>query len=135
VAAHDGGAAVELPLTGRLGLARAGAERAQSRAAGGAGWQHTTEVTSTEATVLVELAQRALVIALCVALPVLSASVAVGLLISAAQAALRQSDTTLTVAPRLLAAGGMLLIFGGWMVTVLGGFWGELWRHLPEIVR
>lgn len=84
---------------------------------------------------LVELAQRALVIALYVALPVLSASAAVGLLVSAAQAAFRQSDPTLTVAPRLLAAGGVLLIFGGWMVAVLGGFWAELWRAVPEMVR
>lgn len=92
-------------------------------------------MTSTEAAVLVELAQRALVIALYVALPVLGSSVAVGLLVSAAQAALRQSDPTLTVAPRLLAAAGIALIFGGWMLAVVGGFWGELWRCVPEFVR
>jgi len=85
--------------------------------------------------VLVELAQRALIIALYVALPMLAAAVAAGLLVSAAQAALRQSDPTLTVVPRLLAAGGALLIFGGWMVAVLGGFWVELWGSLAQMIR
>jgi len=84
--------------------------------------------------VLVELAQRALVIAFYVALPLLGAAVAAGLAVSAAQAAFRQSDATLAVAPRLLAAGGALLIFGGWMAAVLGGFWAELWASLPRMM-
>ncbi len=65
----------------------------------------------------------------------LGAVVGVGLAVSAVQAALRQSDATVAVVPRLLAAGGALLIFGGWMVAVLSGFWLELWSSLPEIVR
>lgn len=93
------------------------------------------EVTSTEAAALVELAQRALVIALYVALPLLSASVAVSLLVSVAQALHRHSDLTLAVTPRLLAAGATLLIFGGWMATILSGFWRELWHLAPEILR
>lgn len=93
------------------------------------------EVTSTEAAALVELAQRALVIALYIALPLLSASVAVSLLVSVAQALHRHSDPTLAVTPRLLAAGATLLIFGGWMATILSGFWRELWHLAPEILR
>lgn len=84
---------------------------------------------------LLELAQRALMVALYVALPMLGAVVAAGLAVSAVQSALRQSDPTVSAVPRILAAGGALLIFGGWMAAMLGGFWLELWGHLPEIVR
>jgi flagellar biosynthesis protein FliQ len=74
-------------------------------------------------------------IALYVALPMLAAAVAAGLAVAAVQAALRQTDATVSTVPRLLAAGGALLIFGGWMVAVLGGFWVELWTNLPEMMR
>lgn len=84
---------------------------------------------------LLELAQRALMVALYVALPMLGAVVAAGLAVSAVQSALRQSDPTVSAVPRILAAGGALLIFGGWMAAMLGAFWLELWGHLPEIVR
>ncbi len=69
------------------------------------------------------------------ALPVLGAAVAATLAVSAVQSALRQSDATVSTVPRILAAGGALLIFGGWMVAVLGGFWVELWTSLPEMMR
>ncbi|HUS80168.1 MAG TPA: flagellar biosynthetic protein FliQ [Armatimonadota bacterium] len=82
-----------------------------------------------------ELAQRALLVALWVALPVLGAALSAGLLVSAAQAATRQSDATVSTVPKLLAAGGAVLVFGAWMAAVLGGFWVELWTHLPEMVR
>ena len=84
---------------------------------------------------MLELAQRALVMALYVALPVLAAVVGAGLAVAAAQSALRQSDPTVSVVPRILAAGGALLIFGGWMVAMLGGYWLELWSNLPEMVQ
>lgn len=73
--------------------------------------------------------------ALYLALPVLSGAVVAGLLVAAVQGALRQSDATVSVVPRLLAAGAALMIFGGWMTAVLGDFWLELWSHLPEMVR
>jgi len=85
--------------------------------------------------VLIELTQRALLIALQVALPMLAAAVLTGLVMSAFQAAMRQSDPTLAVAPRLLAVGGAVLIFGGWIAAVIAGFWLELWHWLPQIVR
>jgi len=55
--------------------------------------------------------------------------------VAAVQSALRQSDATVSAVPKLLAAGGALLIFGGWMVAVLGGFWIDLWTSLPEMLR
>jgi len=85
--------------------------------------------------VLLELTHRALLIALYVALPMLGAAVAAALAVSAVQSALRQSDPTVATVPKLLAAGGALLIFGGWMVAAIGGFWLDLWTSLPEIVR
>lgn len=65
----------------------------------------------------------------------LAATLVVGLLVSAAQAATKQSDTSVSAVPKLLAAGGALLVFGGWMIAVMHGFWIGLWTHLPEMVR
>jgi len=70
-----------------------------------------------------------------VGLPVLAATLATGVIVSTVQAATRQSDATVSVVPRLLAAGGALLIFGTWMVAVMQGFWLDLWLHLPEMVK
>ncbi|MGI5818249.1 MAG: flagellar biosynthetic protein FliQ [Armatimonadota bacterium] len=81
------------------------------------------------------MAQRALLLALYVALPMLAAALTAGLAASAVQSALRQSDPTVSVVPRILAAGGALLVFGGWMVAMLGGFWLDLWTALPEMLR
>jgi len=85
--------------------------------------------------VLFELAQRGLLVALYVALPMLVAAIVAGLAVAAVQSALRQSDATVSTVPKLLAVGGALLIFGGWMVAVLGGFWVELWTALPQMLR
>jgi flagellar biosynthetic protein FliQ len=74
-------------------------------------------------------------IALYVALPLLGAAVAAAVAVGALQSALRQSDATVSTVPKILAAGGALLIFGGWMVAVLSGFWTELWVSLPEMMR
>jgi len=93
------------------------------------------EVPATGADGLFELAQRALMVAFYVALPMLGGVVAAGLLVSTVQAATRQTDPTVSVVPRLLAAGAAALLFGGWMIAVLQGFWLELWLHLPEMVR
>ncbi len=87
-----------------------------------------------EATVLFELARRALVLALCAALPMLGGAVAAGLAIAGIQSAMRQSDPTLSVVPRLLAAGGALLIFGRWIIALVGGFWLDLWTSIPHML-
>ena len=88
-----------------------------------------------EALALLELAQRALVLALSAALPMLGGAVAAGLIVCGLQSALRQSDPTVAVVPRLLAAGGALLIFGRWIVSLLATFWVDLWSSLPQMMR
>jgi len=75
------------------------------------------------------------VVALYVALPPLGATLLAGLGVAAAQSALRQSDPTVSVVPRLLAAGAAALLFGAWMAGTLTGFWIDLWAALPQLVR
>ena len=84
---------------------------------------------------LFELAQRALLLALSAALPMLGSAVAAGVIVCGLQSALKQSDPTIAVVPRLLAAGGALLIFGRWIVALLADFWIGLWSALPQILR
>lgn len=88
-----------------------------------------------DAVIVFELARRALLLALYAALPMLGGAVAAGLLVCGLQSALRQSDSTVAAVPRLLAAGGALLIFGGWIVALLSGFWVDLWSSLPEMLQ
>ena len=81
-----------------------------------------------------ELAQRALLLTLYTALPPLVATFVAALGAGYIQSR-TSGDTTISTVPRILAAGAALLIFGAWMVTLLGDFWIELWQALPEIIR
>ena len=83
----------------------------------------------------VELAQRALVVAACAAAPVLAIVLAVGVVVNLAQAATAQSDPTTATVPRLLAAALAVALFGAWMLSLLTGFWSELWFNIPHFLH
>lgn len=81
-----------------------------------------------------ELAQRALLLTFYTALPPLGAAFLAALGMGFVQSRTGGDPTTATV-PKILAAGAALLIFGGWMIAMMSGFWLELWQSLPEIVK
>ena len=88
----------------------------------------------TDAAVL-ELAQRALVVAIIVSGPVLGFGLVVGLIVSIFQAATQIQEMTLTFVPKILAVVAAVLIFGPWMLSSLVRFTTNLLTNIPEIVR
>ena len=83
---------------------------------------------------VLELAQRVLLLTFYTALPPLGAAFLAALVVSLIQARLG-GDPTISVVPRIIAAGAALLLFGAWMVAIMSEFWLELWRSLPEMIR
>ncbi len=87
----------------------------------------------TSATAL-ELVQRMLLLTLYTALPPLAAAFVAALAAGYIQTR-TGGDATISTVPKLLAAGGALLIFGAWMAQLTSDFWIELWQALPQIIR
>jgi len=88
----------------------------------------------TDAGVL-DLAQRALMVAVMVSAPVLGIGLIVGLIVSIFQAATQIQEMTLTFVPKILAMIASLVIFGPWMLTSLVNFTTKLLTNLPDMVR
>ncbi|PRN02990.1 flagellar biosynthetic protein FliQ [Pseudomonas sp. LLC-1] len=66
--------------------------------------------------------REALLTAAMVAAPLLLAVLIVGLLISILQVATQIQEMTLTFVPKLIVSVIMLLVFGGWMLSLLKQF-------------
>ena len=72
--------------------------------------------------------------ALLVSLPVLGLTMLVGLVISILQVLTQVQEMSLTVVPKLVAAGLALIAFGPWMLRVLCQFTVQLWSQVPGLV-
>ncbi|MFP3902690.1 MAG: flagellar biosynthetic protein FliQ [Armatimonadota bacterium] len=76
-----------------------------------------------------------ILVSMCVAAPPVAAAALVGFAMGWLQSSVGGGDSAAGTAPRLLAAGVAILIFGTWMVSLLGGFWYQLWSNIPEMVQ
>jgi flagellar biosynthetic protein FliQ len=54
--------------------------------------------------------------------PVIGVTLIVGLLVSVLQVVTQIQEASLTFVPKLIAAAVVLLVFGGWMMSMLTGF-------------
>lgn len=88
----------------------------------------------TDASVL-DLAQRALMVAVLVSAPVLGIGLVVGLIVSIFQAATQIQEMTLTFVPKILATIAAVVIFGPWMLSSLVNFTTKLLNSLPDMVK
>lgn len=88
----------------------------------------------TDAGVL-DLAQRALMVAVMVSAPVLGIGLVVGLIVSIFQAATQIQEMTLTFVPKILAIIAAVVVFGPWMLTSLVNFTTKLLTNLPDMVK
>ena len=77
------------------------------------------------------LAQEALSLALIVSLPVLAASLLVGLVASFLQAVTQVQDSSLSFVPKILAVALALAASAGWMGGEITRFAVRLFSHLP----
>jgi flagellar biosynthetic protein FliQ len=76
------------------------------------------------------LARHTMETALLISAPILLACMISGILISIFQAVTSIRDMTLTMAPKLIAAGVATLLFGNWMLQVLIGFTTEIFNQI-----
>ncbi|MBI3791867.1 MAG: flagellar biosynthesis protein FliQ [Gemmatimonadetes bacterium] len=83
--------------------------------------------------VVVDLARRAMLMALALGGPLLLVALVVGLLISILQAVTQVQEQTLAFVPKLVAVGLVFLIGLPWMLQLAVNFTSELFRSLPAL--
>jgi flagellar biosynthetic protein FliQ len=79
------------------------------------------------------LGRHTLETALLLAAPILLTCMVVGVVVTLLQAVTSIRDMTLTIVPKLLAVGVVILIFGGWMLGVILKFTNEIFGHVQNI--
>lgn len=72
--------------------------------------------------VIMDIMQAAMVVALKVGTPILLISIVIGLVIAIFQAATQIHEQTLTFVPKLFATAIILIILGPWMIEVMSDF-------------
>ena len=71
---------------------------------------------------------------LLVCLPVLGITMLVGLVISILQVVTQVQEMSLTLVPKLLAAGVAVVAFGPWMLRTLCRYTVALWSQIPAML-
>ncbi|HIC96838.1 MAG TPA: flagellar biosynthesis protein FliQ [Aquificaceae bacterium] len=84
---------------------------------------------------VVSLGQKALEVAVLLAMPVLLATFIVGLVVSVFQAATQIQEMTLAYIPKIVAAMVTLFLLGGWMMEKIVSFTREILINIPLWIR
>ena len=71
--------------------------------------------------------------ALMVSAPILLTCMITGLIITLFQAVTSIRDMSLTIVPKLLAVGAVIILLGGWMLQTLLQFTSEIFSHIEYI--
>ncbi len=79
------------------------------------------------------LGRHTLETALMIAAPILLTCMIVGVIVTLLQAVTSIRDMTLTIVPKLLAVGVIILIFGGWMLQIILQFSNEIFAHVQNV--
>jgi flagellar biosynthetic protein FliQ len=80
------------------------------------------------------LGRHTLETALLLAAPILLTCMVIGVTMTLFQAVTSIRDMTLTIVPKLLAVGAVILITGGWLMEVVLRFTSEMFGHIRNIV-
>jgi len=79
------------------------------------------------------LGRHTLETALLLAAPILLTCMAVGVVVTLLQAVTSIRDMTLTIVPKLLAVGIVILVFSSWMLQVMLRFTNEIFGHIRNV--
>ena len=79
------------------------------------------------------LGRHTLETALLIAAPILLTCMFVGIVVTLLQAVTSVRDMTLTIVPKLLSVGVVILICGGWMLQVVLKFTNEIFAHVQSV--
>jgi len=83
---------------------------------------------------VMDIAIRALSVALMISAPILGVSIVVGLAISIFQATTHIQEQTLTFVPKIIAILGMLILFGPWIMNLLNNYVTELYLSANNFI-
>ncbi len=86
-------------------------------------------------TAIAVLVQQALWAFMILAMPVLTVSIVVGLLVSILQATTSIQEQTLTFVPKMLAMIGIIYYLATWMLSYLSSYTISLFNVLPSLAR
>lgn len=87
-----------------------------------------------EAEVL-ELAKRAILVALQLTMPILIVTLVIGVIISLFQAVTQIQEQTLTFVPKILAFVLCIVLLGPWMLQSIVGFTSRLFTGFPNMIH
>ena len=79
------------------------------------------------------LGRQSLEVAFLISAPVLLTCVVVGVVVTLFQAVTSIRDMSLTVVPKLVAVGLMLLLFGGWMLDTLLRYVTDIFGYIQNV--
>ena len=83
---------------------------------------------------VMEIGRQAMYISMLLTVPLLGASLIVGLIIAIFQAATSINEMTLTFVPKLMVIGAVLTFFGHWMITSLLDYTRTLIENIPYLI-
>ncbi len=82
-----------------------------------------------------QLAKDMMWTALLVSAPVIGASMVVGVVISILQVVTQIQEMTLTFVPKLLTIFFVMMVGGGWMLSVLLTYATKLYANIPALIQ
>jgi len=84
---------------------------------------------------IIDIGQKAVLMGIKIALPILGLGLIVGLIISILQAATQIQEMTLTFVPKLFAVAIVILFLGKWMLNQMMIFTFNLISSIPTLIR
>ncbi|MDD2480762.1 MAG: flagellar biosynthesis protein FliQ [Lutispora sp.] len=88
-----------------------------------------------EQSIVMDIAQRAITVAIMISAPILGFGLLVGLLISIIQATTQIQEPTLSFIPKLITIFLTLIIFGPWMGNMITDFTINLFENIHTLIR
>jgi flagellar biosynthetic protein FliQ len=79
------------------------------------------------------LGRHTLETALLVSMPILLTCMVVGVAVTLLQAVTSIRDMTLTIVPKLLAVGVVMLVSGGWTLGIILDFTTQIFGHIQNV--
>jgi flagellar biosynthetic protein FliQ len=81
------------------------------------------------------LSRRTLETVLLLSAPILLTCIIVGVTVTLLQAVTSIRDMTLSIVPKLLSVGVVVLVCGGWILDIVLRFTNEIFAHIQSIGR
>jgi flagellar biosynthetic protein FliQ len=81
------------------------------------------------------LGRHTLETALLVSAPILLTCLVVGVVVTLLQAVTSIRDMTLTIVPKLLAVGVVMLVSGGWTLGIILKFTNQIFGHIQNVAH